>query len=331
MPIISSGVVYVILDNPNEERPDFKGFADFYGNDTFSESVLNKVRNNPRRQRVEEVVEEVEEDIEEVYDDEPEAPAKAVPARKSNAGFVPPTLNYSNEETGVGTLTVYRFKNTINQGHTQYQDVNKQIVFDRSTFKGDLLCDNNYPGAEVSSTIFNGQSGYQYYNNWDNTHENGMFYTYDIETTSYKFDELLTEEVGEYGMTFVTEDGMKSVSIFKYKPNGYDIDGGDEPDYIIWGTVPKINSGKGSKGINFIASLEQEGQHVKLYTKNANNAYCGTVFENLRSSSAKPFDAQGNMQTNLWSVNSKNFISIAYVRKNHALYVNGIWYYLKTR
>ncbi|MBR6432447.1 MAG: WG repeat-containing protein, partial [Muribaculaceae bacterium] len=175
MPIISSGVVYVILDNPNEERPDFKGFADFYGNDTFSESVLYRVeqaeaeaRNNPRRQRVEEVVEEVEEDVEEVYDDEPEVPAKAVPARKSNSGFVPPTLNYSNEETGVGTLTVYRFNVEGRINNIDYET--GEVLFDRNAYRGHILCDSNVPSHKISSstTDINNQKvqAYEYSGIW---------------------------------------------------------------------------------------------------------------------------------------------------------------------
>ena len=112
MPIISSGVVFVIYSNPNPDRPDFKGFADFYGHDTFSKSTLymvekarSETRTAPRSQRVEEVVEEVvEEEKEEeikVPDIEPDDEAEPIkePVKQPFKGPAPKAPTRDSQST----------------------------------------------------------------------------------------------------------------------------------------------------------------------------------------------------------------------------------------
>lgn len=349
-PSVSSGVVMVTLLERDVDYPDdmeyatpHYAYADLHGHDTFSPNVLRKIENAENAilnkssiatQREEGVY--IEDEAKEDYPSVGMAPS---PGKRRSNSILPPTIINSNEETRVGTLTVYRANSTFNLKKTN--EITQQVVFSKRFHMGELICDSNDPGTKMTQTVStNNEPCYQYERDWGGENHSFLINLGYVSKEEYKFDELLVDEVGNNGVTFVSENGKYRVSIFRPNLNGYEIsDWEGDLDYVLTATLPEPGT---SRTYNFMCALDDNGTHINLYGHNdyMSNGdssskfwkpYCGILYEDFEASMSQPFDAQGNMQTNLRAVDGNNYITIAYFRSEHKLYVNGEWLFLQRK
>jgi len=348
-PSILCGVVPVLLLEPTQgDAREWWGYANLQGHDTFTSSVLYRIKHAyeslgstpaaPAPKPAASNDHEDDEDDEEA--NEIDAPAPAAPARNTHrsqraSGSASPNLINSSEETGVGTLTAYRASGTFS---VQNKEENTgRVIFSKRFSSGTLICDSNDPGFTFTPYE---NKGYKYEGQWDGQQGECLLGVDNFSRETIDYDEMLVEEVGDGCLTFESNRGNQyKVRIFKGNPDDYNnhsglIESNYSEKYFIVATVPSRS--KNSEPVTIITSVPVEGKHLKLYGNNqskSNSNYCGLLFESYRSDNpGNPVDSNGNLLASLTQVEgSSNFLSVAYVRSEHKLYVNGDWYYLKRK
>jgi len=331
---LSSGVFNVQLLEIDPSNPDGGvlryAFADLKGHDTFAQYIIDRVNNSYQhaasRQTVVKVAEvnEAENTGEESYEESDEKKGYLIPHQQSM-----PT-----QEMSVGTLVTYRASSEFK--------INNYIGNDQKSYYthrykiGELICASNDPGYKL--TTYDGEY-YKYQGEWDGNSLEFLVPKNMVKREEFKFDEMLTEEL-QYGpLVFTSKEGNMKATFVKINQNGH--------QFLDKNNNPVANNNTYFMSVCedglmvFGATLGVQDNHLMLYNHNeafgGNNRqserwreYGGIIAQEYMSvSGTNPFDSRGNMTSDLKKTSKNKACSIAYMRKDRKLYVNGEWLFLK--
>lgn len=241
----------------------------------------------------------------------------------------------------VGTLTAFYAKEDFIAGD-----------FNFTYKKGQLICDSNDP---INRIVEQDADNYLYEGDDGGGDYSWLLPKSKVEKRTYTMNQLSTENVGKKAV-FVAEDGCVA-RIFWSSINGhryYNWDGGEElwheterlsECYVL--SAEKINSWDGEKYL-FEDQLEEKQGNLKLYAENryagsiTDPSYCryregliGFIEERWNNEESwgytkTAFSEDGKLLVDQWEVaDIPEYISIAYIGEQDALYINGVLYFRK--
>lgn len=236
------------------------------------------------------------------------------------------SLAHFNSRKEVGTLTAYYAKEDFSADEREYK-------------KGELICDSNDPFNHVSDED---ENNYRY--SGDNT---GVEYSWllpksKVEKKVYTMNQLALSDI-EGKAYFVAENGFVA-RIFWSNSNGH--------GFYNWNGEEKFREKErfrecfvlsaelvwpwdNSKHL-FEEQLDEKLGNIKLYSENIYRQYdhlIGFVEESWDNKEGwdynkSAYDTDGNLLVDQWKVDGiPDYISIAYIEEEDALYINGILYY----
>lgn len=239
----------------------------------------------------------------------------------------------------VGKLTAYYAKEDFNAGFFNYK-------------KGQLICDSNDP---INQIVEQDADNYLYEGDEGGGDYSWLLPKSKVEKRTYTMNQLSTENVGKKAV-FVAENGCVA-RIFWSSINGhryYNWNGEEEQwreterlseCYVL--SAEQISGWDGEKYL-FEDQLEENLGNIKLYAENryaggiTDPSYCryreepiGFVEERWSNEDSwdytkTAFSDDGKLLVDQWEIaDIPEYISIAYIGEQDALYLNGVLYFRK--
>ena len=252
------------------------------------------------------------------------ATAEAQARKRGGAKRKATTTAKSN---GVGTLTVYYAKTTINTNNYG------------SFLPGQLITDSNNSNYQIKK--YN-NAKYKLEIEYNDSPESLLVPKSNVDVKQYTMNKLPVDAIGQRAV-FKTKDGL-IVKIFKSHNNGHkycDTDGGSAPAswtsehegcYVISGEIPQWWTSDGKQ--LFEDQLSVADGFLNIYTTSDNGKIIGLLNEQWTNTTSwgdeqSAFDNNGNLLCDQWSTEGyfANYHSIAYLASEDALYINGKLYY----
>lgn len=227
----------------------------------------------------------------------------------------------------VGTLTAYYAKEDFTVNDLKYK-------------KGVLICDSNDPMNHVTEED---ENNYRYTGDDGGEEYSWLLPKSKVEKRVYTMNQLTPADI-DGKVYFVSENGCVA-RIFWSKINGhkfYDCEGKEEKwkdedrykeCFVL--SAEFLSSWDNSKNL-FEEQLNEKQGNIELYCENTYREYdhlIGFVEEGWYNKEGwgfkkSAYDKDGNLLVDQWEVDGiPEYISIAYIAEEDALYINGTLYY----